>query len=378
MKPLARTAALATSALAVLAIGVGPAHAATTTQGRHADAHPVFVQNDAPSGNEIVQYDHTASGALQQTATYATGGTGGQLGGSVVDHLASQGSLTYDAGTHTLYAVNAGSNSITVFAVVGDRLVRRQVIGSDGSFPVSVAARDGRVFVLNARDGGSVQGYLSLGGYLLAIPSWHRGLGLNPAQTPEFTSTPGQIGFTPNGRQLLVSTKNGQNSVDVFNLGLFGPALKPVVNYLPGTVPFGFDFAPGGVLALTEAGPSAVATFTVAPSGRLTAGSSALTGQAATCWLTTIGSTAYASNAGSGNLSSYRVNRGGGLYSVGTTPVAAGTVDSAASSDGRYLYVQGGATGTVTTFGVGKRGALTNLGTVTVPDAVGAEGIAAL
>jgi hypothetical protein len=56
---------------------------------------------------------------------YATGGRGGILAGSVVDHTASQGSLTYDPRHGLLYAVNAGSNTISVFAVRGDRLALR-------------------------------------------------------------------------------------------------------------------------------------------------------------------------------------------------------------------------------------------------------------
>jgi len=45
--------------------------------------------------------------------TYATGGLGGQLSGSVVDHLASQGSLGYDQG--------AGGNGIVDEFAVGSR-----------------------------------------------------------------------------------------------------------------------------------------------------------------------------------------------------------------------------------------------------------------
>jgi hypothetical protein len=53
---------------------------------------------------------------------------GGVLGGSVVDHLALQGSLVYEREKGQLIAVDAGSNTITVFAVNGDRLLRRQVL----------------------------------------------------------------------------------------------------------------------------------------------------------------------------------------------------------------------------------------------------------
>ena len=78
--------------------------------------------------------------------------------GAAVDFLASQGSLAYDREDGLLYAVNAGTNTVTVFTVPGDRLVRHQVISSGGSFPVSIAVRGHVVYVLNARDGGSVQG----------------------------------------------------------------------------------------------------------------------------------------------------------------------------------------------------------------------------
>ena len=54
------------------------------------------------------------------------------LAGSVVDHTASQGSLAYDASNGLLYAVNAGSNTISVFAVRGDRLALREGLDSAG------------------------------------------------------------------------------------------------------------------------------------------------------------------------------------------------------------------------------------------------------
>jgi hypothetical protein len=79
------------------------------------------------------------------------GGRGGILAGSVVDHTASQGSLSYDRRHGLLYIVN-GSDTISVFAVRGDRLALRQVLGSGGTFPVSVAVHGDLVYVLNAPD----------------------------------------------------------------------------------------------------------------------------------------------------------------------------------------------------------------------------------
>ena len=119
--------------------------------------HVVFVQTDNTAGNQVVAYDRADTGSLTLADTYNTGGLGGVLGGSVVDHLASQGSLTYDQNNVLLYAVNAGSNTVSVFSVRGDQLTLRQVINSGGTFPVSVAVHDNIVYVLNAENGGTVQ-----------------------------------------------------------------------------------------------------------------------------------------------------------------------------------------------------------------------------
>jgi 6-phosphogluconolactonase (cycloisomerase 2 family) len=335
----------------------------------------VFVQTDNLAGNTIVAYDQAADGTLAQAGVYRTGGLGGQLSGSAVDHTASQGSLAYDAASHLLYAVNAGSNTITSFAVRGDHLTRLQTIGSGGTFPVSVTVHGGQLYVLNARGGGSIQGYLRLGGLLVRVPSWHRDLGFNPNPDPEFTSTPGQIAFTPDGSKLIVTTKGDGQSIEVFPVSLLGPSAKPVVTPDPGNVPFAVAFDQQDHAVISEAGPSAVATFTVNRSGTLSLISRATTGQAATCWVTITGNRLYASNAGSASLSGFTLDNGG-LTALGNTTTDPGTVDAAVSSNGRFLYVQTGGNGIVDEFSIGSNGSLTEIGTATVPSGVGGEGIA--
>ena len=356
-------------ALVALALGAGAAAA-------HAPrpAGAVFVQTDDPTGNTIVAYDRVADGSLRQAGSYRTGGRGGVLAGSVVDHLASQGSLTYDRAHGLLYAVNAGSDTITVFGVDGDRLVRRQVLPSFGDFPVSIAEHGSLVYVLNARGGGSIQGYLRAGGLLVPVPQWHRRLGLDPAATPEFTTTPGQVAFTPDGDRLVVTTKGNGNAVDVFAVDrLVGPSARPVTTVLPGAAPFAVAFDAQGNVAVAEAGPNAVATFTLDRRGALSPIASALTGQAATCWIVNVGGRFYVSNAASGTVSVFD----GALNPVDLTATRGGTVDAAASSDGRFLYVQTGAVGGVDAFRVATDGRLVPVGSVTVPGAIGGEGIAA-
>jgi DNA-binding beta-propeller fold protein YncE len=376
MKRSARLAAIGGIAVATTALLSGTSLAAAQPQDGAASGE-VFVQTDAVSGNAIVVYDRAADGTLRMAGTYPTGGLGGVLNGSVIDHLASQGSLAYDRTSGLLYAVNAGSDTVTVFSVSGDRLVRRQIIGSGGTFPVSIAVRGDLLYVLNARDGGSVQGFLRIGATLVRIPAWHRDLGLNPAQTPEFTSTPGQVAFTPDGTKLIVTTKGNGNDIDVFAVGPGGLSAKPVVNADPGNVPFAVSFDAGGHLAVAEAGANAVATFTVRADGTLGLIGRAATGQAATCWIASDGTEFYASNAGSGTLSGYGDDGSGTLQPLGTTATDPGTVDATASPDGKYLYAQAGAKGIVDEYRVNADGSLAALGSVTVPGAAGGEGIAA-
>lgn len=383
MKTSARIASvggIAAAATALLAIPAqaSPAHH-DAEQGAGADhAVPVFVQTDNPAGNTIVAYDREADGTLQQAGVYATGGKGGVLDGSVVDHLASQGSLAYDRENDLLYAVNAGSSTVTVFSVHGDRLVRRQVLGSGGTFPVSIAVHGNLLYVLNARDGGSVQGYLRVGTFLVRVPSWHRSLGLDPTLTPEFTHTPGQVAFTPDGKKLVVTTKDNGNNIDVFAVNAFGGlSANPVVNSDPAAVPFAVAFDAGQHLVVTEAGPNTVATFTVNGNGTLTLVDRQATGQAATCWIVRNESDFYVSNAGSASLSGYHDTGSGTLTALGNTPTDAGTVDAAVSSDGQYLYAQAGGNGLVDEYRINPDGSLSQIGSVTVPGAIGGEGIVA-
>ncbi|MEV6196680.1 hypothetical protein AB0M19_30265 [Streptomyces sp. NPDC051920] len=377
-----RLTVAAVTTAAVAALSAAPAATASAPALPHSPAHPrsgaVFVQSDNTTANTVVAYHRASDGTLSRRGVYPTGGRGGVLDGSVVDHLASQGSLAYDRKAGLLYAVNAGSDTLTLFAVHGDRLERLQILPTGGDFPVSVTFHGNRVWVLNALDGGSVQGFVRTGQRLEGIDSWHRRLGLDPDATPQFTHTPGQISFTRDGSKLVVTTKAGANSIDVFRLNRRGtPVGRPVVTATPGAVPFGFTFDPAGRLQVTEAGPNAVETFVLHRDGTLTSLGQVLTGQAATCWIVTTDHKFYASNAGSGSLSGYRVRRDGTLAALGNTATDPGTVDAAVSSDGRNLYVQTGAQGRVNEFRVNRDGSLTRIGSVTVPGAVGGEGIVA-
>ena len=343
--------------------------------------HAVFVQTDNTSGNQIVAYDRDHDGTLTLVGNYATGGLGGELNGSAVDHLGSQGSLASDPTHGLLYAVNAGSNTVSVFSVDGDQLSLRQVVDSGGTFPVSIAVHGNLVYVLNAEDGGSVSGYWIGDGRLHPIWGSTRSLGLTiPTDTTQFTHTPGQVAFSPDGSQLIVTTKANVvgNDIDVFGVGWDGRlSHSPVVNSEPGTVPFAITFDQAGHLVIGEAGPSAVVTFRLHRDGTVTQLDSVANGQPGLCWVTPAGNFFFTGNTASNSTSGYQSSFNGQLTLLGSTPTDPGTVDGSATANGRFLYVQTGGSGIVDEFQVNGNGSLTEVGSVTVKDAVGGEGIVA-
>jgi DNA-binding beta-propeller fold protein YncE len=374
MKRIARLMAASATTGAVLAI------AATSTAALAAlPSRAVFVQTDNLKGNQIVAYERSPTGTLTQAGVYDTGGAGGQLEGSAVDHLASQGSLAYDTADGLLLAVNAGSDTVSVFGVYGDVLALRQVIATGGSYPVSVTVHDGVVYVLNALEGGSLQGFLVSGGRLVALAGSHRALGLAPAAGAEqFTHTPGTVVFSPDGSQLLVTTKANGEDVDVFAVAPGGLLSgSPAVDPLPGTVPFAITFDRYGHVVLAEAA-GALADFKLTEGGALEQLDAVPSEQAATCWVVQARGRFYTSNAGSGSLSAFGESFAGQVLTpLGDTPTDPGTVDAAVTPDGAFLYVQTGAEGNVDEFAVGLHGELSRLGSVTVPGAIGGEGIVA-
>jgi 6-phosphogluconolactonase (cycloisomerase 2 family) len=378
VKALTRLVPAAAAALAAAAFAAPAASASTAAQPSGGASGAVFALNDNAAGNAVAAFHRAQDGTLTPAGTYRTGGLGGALAGSVVDHTASQGALAYDQARGLLFAVNPGSDSVSVFAVRGDRLSLRQVLSSGGQFPVSVTVHGNHAYVLNALGGGSLHGYRISGGFVTPMAGSTRALGLGTTASSQFTATPGHVTFTPDGSRLLVTTKGATNAVDVFGVGFDGRlSARPVVNSLPGAVPFAVAFTGNGAAALAEAGPSAIATFTLSRGGKLTPLDTAVTGQKATCWVTPAGARFYTSNAGSGSDSGYDVGPAGQLSALGDTATGAGTVDGTSAAGGRFLYVQTGAAGVVDEFAVGHGGALTPIGSVTVPGGAGGEGIAA-
>ena len=341
--------------------------------------HAVFVQTNDPRGNSIAVYDRGPDGRLTFATSYPTGGKGGRAAGATSDPLASQGSLVYDRPHRLLFAVNAGSDTVSVFDVDGSRLELNQVVPSGGPFPVSVAVRGNLAYVLDAGLAGFVSGFRIDRGGVEPIEGSTRTLELANANPPFFLSSPAQVGFTPDGKHLLATTKSF-NLVEVFQVQRDGQLSAEPVRNPEAPVPFAFLFGPGRLLVLNTAGNSSLATFTVDPSGTLDpVGAPVSDGQAAACWVVEARGFQYVANTGSSNVSQYRVRGDGTVVLVNATAASGipGATDMATADGGRFLYVQSGSSSTVFAYRVGENGSLTFIQTIPVPDGASMEGIAA-
>jgi 6-phosphogluconolactonase len=90
---------------------------------RSSDDAGVYTQTNDPGGNQVIAYRRSPDGTLTQLGAYDTGGLG-----TGTPHLASQGSVVLSDDGHWLFAANAGSDDLSVFAVAAD--ARRWSTGS--------------------------------------------------------------------------------------------------------------------------------------------------------------------------------------------------------------------------------------------------------
>jgi 6-phosphogluconolactonase (cycloisomerase 2 family) len=314
-----------------------------------------------------------------------TGGLGGSESGTVVDPLASQGSLTYDAGDHMLFVVNAGSDTFTAFGVEGTHLSRLQVVNSGGHLPTSISVVGRHVFVLDAGNDGAISGFwIDDAKHLPAIGNSTRSLRLGNPADPNFLMSPSQVAITPDRRDVVVATKT-HGVLDVFTLNDLGvPSATAVVTASAGGVPFGLSYDALGRLVVAEASGGA-SSYAVDPDGVLsTISSHVANAQAATCWSVIAKGFVYTANAGSNTITGYAENSDGQLSLQNadgvTATTDAGPVDLAASSDGRFIYQEATGAGAIDEFKVNGDGSLSLIGTVSgfTPDnGTGFEGIAA-
>jgi 6-phosphogluconolactonase len=367
--------------MAGLAVGLASPVLSKAQQGDKHDAGAVFVMTNAVDNNEVIAYRRATDGTLQESGRFATGGRGS---GGNNDPLESQGSLILGQDHTLLFAVNAGSGSVSVFSVHGSQLSLVDKVISGGSEPNAVAQHGNLVYVSNVGGSSSVVGFSLDHGKLTQIPNSTRFLSTN-------NSGAGGLAFSPDGRFLVV-VERLTNNIDVFSVQGDSTLSPIVVNPSAGPGAFSVSFATDGAALISETGPSGVAngsaisSYDIATNGVLTPISTSVpTLGAANCWnvVTPDGSFVYTSNAGSSTISGFTIAGTGALTAlpgtvVGTNPEGSTNLDIAVSSDGKFIYTLNSVAGAIGIFSVQKDGTLLNVGFASgVSPLSGFNGIAA-
>jgi 6-phosphogluconolactonase (cycloisomerase 2 family) len=349
---------------------------------RNLRAGAVYVLTNQVN-NAVAAFQRAPDGTLTPAGTFPTGGSGdpvAQPPDPPTDPLASQGALILAEDNHLLFAVNAGSDEISVLAVGKGGLTLVDKVASGGDRPISLTLHENLLYVLNEGGTPNITGFtVGDGGELTPLAGSTRPL------TGGSAADPAEVSFNADG-SLLAVTEKATNLIDTYTVGADGLPSAPLSNPSNGMTPFGFAFRE--FMIVSEAfggtpGASAVSSYTASPGGTLSVVSGSVPNfQTASCWVvvTNSGRYAYVSNTASGTVSSYRIGAGGALtlldaVAANTGPTSA-PIDMALDNSSRYLYVHAAGLQSVAAFRAEPDGSLTPIGVFSgLP--FGAQGIAA-
>jgi 6-phosphogluconolactonase len=331
----------------------------------------VFTQTNDGAANAVIAYARRADGSLTHLGTYPTGGRGT----APASGLGSQGAVLLAPNERFLFAVNAGSDEISSFAVDKDGLTLVTTVPSGGRRPVSVAATNHVLYALNNASNAVAGFRIGNDGSLTPVPAWTRPL--SPG-----AGNGAQVQFSKDGRFLVV-VERASATFDVFPVNSDGSLGEPVSSPSVGRAPFGFDITASGHVVVSEPGAidNSASSYEIEANGALRIVSArVLANQGAPCWvvITNDGRFAYTANAASGSISGYGVAANGALALItadgrtgvtgpGTTPL-----DMDVSRNSRFLYVLEGGTGNIMGFDIGNDGSLTPM--PDAPPPIGARG----
>jgi len=348
-----RTIVLGVGLLAALMV-------AATAMASAADNSPgaVYTLTNSPTGNAVVAFDRSADGTLALQGTFPTGGTGTGAG------LGSQGAVVLSNDNRQLFAVNAGSNSVSLFSVRPDGVELEATVPSGGIRPISATLHGKSLYVLNAGGAGNVTGFTVGRDSLTPLAGSTQPLAAG-------SSGPAQVSFNPSGDTLVV-TEKGSHTIDTYAVGSDGRVGAPSSYASAGPTPFGFDFDNRGNLLVSNASGSASSYAVGAGSIAGVISGAIATNQGAPCWLVASknGRYAYTANAAAGSISGFSVGQDGSLSLLDPSGVSAGLgagshpLDEAVSNNGQFLYNLTDGSHTVTALRIGEDGTLSVVGSI--------------
>ena len=319
--------------------------------------HYLYTESNEAGMNNILVYQIKYNGSLQWSSNTASGGvgTGAPLG--------SEGALALSSDNSWLFAVNAGSNSVSSFKVKRDgSLTLMSTANSWGKNPNSLSVHGNMLYVLN-HGSDNIHGFwVGNDGKLTDIASSTMPLSTTGVDAP-------QISFTPDGDFVVVPEK-ATNIIGTFKIKNNGAAGAGNFNPSVGNTPFGFGFSRNYMIVsnaeMGAAGAGTGTSYIIAGNGKIKDVNGARPDyQTAPCWvgMAKYGRFAYMTNTATNNISSYYVAPWGGLYLVESDAAETGTgpLDIVVDANNYYVYALNSVTHNISGFHrmfFGKLGAL--------------------
>lgn len=300
---------------------------------------------------------------------YNTGGQGTAAG------LGSQGVLAVSADQNYLFAVNAGSNEVSVFKIEKGNLVLLDHQVEPGKTPVSVTVSNDIVYVVNSGDD-SIFGFKFDKESESLIPITNSYVKLTDAGAGE-----AEIAFNTDGDTVVITEKN-VNKISSFLLDYNGvPVGAPNTLASSGQTPFGFMFGKHENLFVSEAGGGAngstISSYRLNQDGTLAViDGKVATTQSAACWVATTpnGRLAFTANAASNSIAAFAIDQAGNLSLVNATAATPKhPLDLIVSKDGSVLFSLNNGENTIGVHSIDQSGNLNFVSSIAIP--AGATGL---
>jgi 6-phosphogluconolactonase (cycloisomerase 2 family) len=269
----------------------------------------VYTETNGVPANRLVIFNRYSDGTIKQRGSILTGGAGENTqpqplpvnapppicsgGGTGCPALDGVDEVLVTRNGKFVFAVNAGSNTVSSFKVGKHGPVLVNTAPTEGKLPLSITIHGNRVFALNT-DSLDIQGFTFDGrGRLTKIPGSHRAL--NPPGA--FSGAPRQVAFDNTGKWLIVTKlfdpmmPGPQNLIDTFPVNSDGSVGAPVSSNAATTLVFAVAFDRNNNPLVAEAGspmkpePGTLESFKWNSNGSLTSIGTKSTIGFAPCWI---------------------------------------------------------------------------------------------
>jgi 6-phosphogluconolactonase len=385
---------LATGGLAASPAAAATKHHRPTHHRATGPAGAVYTETNEAPINQVAVFNRAANGLLTARQTVPTGGVGAPSpacssppGLPVCPIVDAQGEVGASADGHNVFAVNAGSNTISSFVESSLGLVLSSRISSGGLFPISVTTRGNVLYVLNQLSGNITGFHFAHNGVLTPIAGSTQALA-----TPGPAGAAAEISFDAGGTTLTV-TERGTNLIDTFVLHNWVPG-PAIMHPSAASTPFGFAYDAIGQLLVSDAlsqMTGAASSYVQTSGGGLAPVTANIsTSGGAPCWvvITPDNRYAYIANTTTKTIARYAIAANGALTFLGLTPTLNTPpgpfqfpTDESMTQDGKYLYVLipsvfSPRASRIDEYRIGAGGSLTLLGSTPANMPAGASGLA--